>query len=104
MKYRKKAIEVEAFQMTKERRWDNEDWPYWLHVAWQKSTGEPGALYCVDEHGLVGPGERLAITTLEGTHAVTFGDYIIQGNQGEIYPCKPDIFEATYDPVEETET
>jgi len=37
--------------------------------------------------------------TLEGGHIVCPGDFIITGVQGEIYPCKPDIFEATYEPV-----
>lgn len=43
-----------------------------------------------------------AILTLENTkvqHEVTVGDWIITGVKGEHYPCKPDIFEATYDPV-----
>ena len=39
------------------------------------------------------------IKTLEGGHIVCPGDWIIQGIKGEVYPCKPDIFEATYDPV-----
>jgi hypothetical protein len=39
------------------------------------------------------------IDTLEGGHIVTPGDWIITGVQGEHYPCKPDIFEATYEPV-----
>lgn len=38
------------------------------------------------------------IDTLEGGHIVCPGDYIIKGIQGEFYPCKPDIFAATYDP------
>ena len=41
------------------------------------------------------------IPTLEGVHEARIGDFIIQGVQGELYPCKPDIFEATYEPVEE---
>ena len=40
------------------------------------------------------------IDTAEGGHIVCPGDYIITGVQGERYPCKPDIFEATYEPVE----
>lgn len=39
------------------------------------------------------------IDTLEGGHAVCPGDWIIRGVQGEFYPCKPDIFEATYERV-----
>jgi hypothetical protein len=41
------------------------------------------------------------IGTLEGGHEVTSGDWIITGVKGEHYPCKPDIFEATYEPVDE---
>ncbi len=41
------------------------------------------------------------IDTLEGGHIVCPGDWIITGVQGEHYPCKPDIFEATYEKVEE---
>lgn len=40
------------------------------------------------------------IQTLEGGHIVTPGDWIIQGVAGEFYPCKPDIFEATYEAVD----
>lgn len=40
------------------------------------------------------------INTLEGDHIVTPGDWIITGVKGEHYPCKPDIFEMTYEPVE----
>lgn len=41
------------------------------------------------------------IDTLEGGHIVCPGDYIIKGVQGEFYPCKPDIFYQTYEPVED---
>ncbi|MEV2312373.1 hypothetical protein ABNE62_22875 [Paenibacillus larvae] len=41
--------------------------------------------------------------TLEGHHIVCPGDYIIRGVKGEYYPCKPDIFAETYEPVESTE-
>lgn len=41
------------------------------------------------------------INTLEGPHIIIPGDYIIKGIKGEKYPCKPDIFEQTYDLVEE---
>lgn len=43
----------------------------------------------------------IAIDTLEGTMRVDYGDYIIKGIQGEFYPCKPDIFLATYEEVME---
>ena len=41
-----------------------------------------------------------AIKTLGGWHEVVFGDWIIRGIKGEFYPCKPDIFEATYEKVD----
>ncbi len=43
---------------------------------------------------------RLIISTLEGLHWADYGDWIIRGVSGEFYPCKPDIFAATYEPVE----
>lgn len=42
---------------------------------------------------------RMVIATLEGGHWVNLGDWIIRGVQGEFYPCKPEIFEQTYEPV-----
>jgi hypothetical protein len=96
-KYRKKPVVIEAFQMTRERRRANVEWPQWLHEAWNKDPKEAGAVYCIGDDGLVGPGDRLVVTTLEGTHAITFGDWIIQGVKGELYPCKPDIFDMTYE-------
>jgi len=97
-KYRKKPIVVESFQMTKEHRWDNSEWPEWLNKAWNKELSE-GALWVgnfPDSEGTY----RLCIGTLEGVHVVDYGDWIIQGVKGELYPCKPDIFEQTYELVE----
>jgi hypothetical protein len=48
-----------------------------------------------------GKSDYMTIPTLEGDHTATTGDWIIKGVKGEFYPCKPDIFEATYDPVSE---
>lgn len=45
-------------------------------------------------------GEYMEIKTLEGTMRADKGDWIIKGVKGEFYPCKPDIFAATYDPVQ----
>jgi len=75
-KYRKKPVVIEAFQMTKERSWDNSEWPNWLNMAW-------------------------ICGTLEGVHRITFNDWIIQGVKGEIYPCKNEIFHLTYEKVDE---
>lgn len=95
-KFRKKPIEIEAFQMTKERRLDNSDWPAWLHEAWNEEPNSPNAVYPSDYPNSDGTDE-LEIFTLEGVHRVSFGDWIIKGVQGELYPCNPDIFAATYD-------
>ena len=45
------------------------------------------------------PDQHCVIKTLEGWMRVTAGDYIIKGVRGEFYPCKPDIFELTYEAV-----
>jgi hypothetical protein len=97
-KFRKKPVVIEAFQMTKERRWDNSEWPEWLNAAWQMEPGEVGAVWpkpdCLEDILLE---DILLISTLEGGLDVSWDDWIIQGVKGELYPCKPDIFEATYE-------
>ena len=98
MKFIKKPIIVEAFQMTLARRASNAEWPNWLHMAWQKERDEAGSLHPTVEGTSEG---TLSITTLEGEHLVSWGDWIIKGIAGEIYPCKPEIFHATYDPIPE---
>lgn len=100
MKFRKKPIVIEAIQMTMERRGDNSEWPNWLNQAWNKECPSEGAVWPEDYPDSKG-GDRLCISTLEGVYVVSWGDYIIQGIKGEIYACKPDIFEATYEKVEE---
>ncbi len=83
-RYRKKPVEVEAWQVG-----SNEPMPEWLLDAMANDI----ALERVD-------GSEWLIRTLEGDHRASNGDYIIQGVKGELYPCKPDIFEATYEVVE----
>jgi len=100
-KYRKKPVVIEAFQMTKKRRWNNFAWPDWMHDAWNRDPGE-NAIWPNPDAPLnpeYGSADELVCGTLEGVHIITFGDYIIRGIKGEIYPCKPDIFEATYEQV-----
>ena len=96
MKFRKKPIIIEAFQLTPERRASNYEWPNWLHRAWQLERETLGSLYPTIANTSDG---TLSLGTLEGQHLVSWGDWIIQGIQGELYPCKPDIFEATYEKV-----
>lgn len=93
-KFRKKPIVIEAFQMTEARRNDNSDWPNWLHKAWN-IEGQGSLFIDADDPDR----QRLCIGTLEGVHRVAWGDWIIQGVAGELYPCKPAIFEASYEPV-----
>ena len=95
-KYRKLPVVIEAFQMTKERRWDDSSWPEWLRLAWNKEPSE-GALWLNPYDFL---GEELVCGTLEGVVKISWDDYIVQGVNGEIYPCKPDIFKKTFELVE----
>ena len=93
-RFRKKLVVIEAFQMTQKRRTDNSEWPEWLNRAWNKDRGAPGAVYpLVKGDGMC----QLVIGTLEGEHLVSWGDFIIQSVQGELYPCKPQIFADTYE-------
>lgn len=98
-KYRKKPVVIEAFQMTRERRWDNSEWPAWLHQAWNAQPGE-GAVW-IDPDAPIAEGQQsaaeLVCGTLEGVHRIDWNDWIIQGIKGELYPCKPDIFEESYE-------
>jgi hypothetical protein len=101
VKYRKRPVVIEAFQLTAETRWDNHDWPEWLNQAWNKERDEEGAVWPASGSE---PSQKfkdsVCITTLEGIHRADPGDWIIQGVKGELYPCKPDIFETTYEGAE----
>lgn len=97
MKFRKRPVVVEAFQMTPAARLSNANWPEWLHEAWNADPDSTGALF-IDE--LDPKRLRLLIRTLEGVVRVDWGAWIIRGVAGELYPCKPDIFAATYEPEE----
>lgn len=89
MKCRKKQIVVDAVQLK-----DNFIWPDWLEAADEKGDiriiGTGGCWY-------------MQIKTLEGEMRAQKGDYVVQGIKGEIYPCKPDIFGASYEVLEEGE-
>ena len=96
-KFRKIPLVIEAFRFTKERRWDNRDWPNWLNMAWQRKKSEANSAWpFVADNG----DELIGITTPEGDHTVSYGDWIIQGIKGELYPCKPDIFRKSYEPCD----
>lgn len=92
MKYKKKPVIVEAFQLN-ERGLVEEDW-FWDAVSENKiKTYNFGKQYSAPA--------LCVIETLEGTMIAKAGDYIIRGIQGEIYPCKAKIFEQTYEEVKE---
>jgi hypothetical protein len=87
-KYKKKPVVIEAFRYGIDNR------PDWFNDKVTANeiitffgidlTNKDASLYC-------------EIKTLEGIMRGEYGDYIIQGVKGEIYPCKPDIFEMTYE-------
>lgn len=83
-KFRKKPVVIEAIQLTKE------------NVVEVLS-------FCNNAGNIVASNEDetgISILTLEGTMIANTGDYIIKGVKGEFYPCKPDIFEQTYEEVD----
>jgi len=88
--YRKKPVIVRAFQFAKECGVG--DFPFWIQ---ERDTVH---LYWNTVSLLVG---RVYIQTLEGSMEALPGDWIIEGVQGEIYPCKPDIFAATYEKMDQ---
>ena len=86
VRFHAKPVEVEARELTPETLRDIKRW-----------IGAPARIH-TDGVPLGAP-IKLAIDTLEGVMLADFGDFIIRGAQGEFYPCKPDIFDATYEPA-----
>ena len=85
-KYRKKPVVIEARQL----EFGNQDEIMrWCHSTRSHSTPPMRAV------------TGIIISTLEGDMIALYGDWIIRGVKGEFYPCKPDIFEATYEKVDE---
>ena len=88
-KFRKKPVVIEAMQFltcpskSMDCTLEFDKWMY-------ENQGKRACMY---------KGEKLVIRTLEGEMTADQGDWIIKGIRGELYPCKPDIFEATYEPV-----
>ena len=92
MKFRKKPVVIEAVKWTGENLREVIKFTG-LHPFANKWTWE--------EYAEVVRKDGLKIFTTEGPLMATIGDWIIKGVKGEFYPCKPDIFEATYDPAED---
>lgn len=86
MKYRKKPVVIEAIQFI-----DNADRIMEIH---EFLGGDTMRINYEDKYN-----PYIKIETLEGTMKASVGDYIIKGVNGEFYPCKPDIFEKTYERV-----
>lgn len=86
-RYRKKPVTVRAWEI------GSDSMPDWVAKAFNASV--------IEETNLLPGGEAvLEIETLEGTMIGNIGDYLIEGVEGELYPCKPGIFHATYEEVE----
>lgn len=83
MRYRKKPVVVNAYVLCPENM---------LHLTWWCGGSIKGV--ALPEKDRV-----IAIETLEGEMRAEVGDYIIQGVEGEFYPCKPNIFKKTYEEV-----
>lgn len=82
-KYRKKPIVVDVYEL-----YGEEHIPVWLEEALANGIASQ-----TEFNGML-------IKTLEGIMFANEGDYIIRGVHGELYPCKPDIFNETYELVE----
>jgi len=102
-KFRKKPVEIEAvrFHHTDQSivvfdggSFGPAGFPDWLREACDKPQDQEGAIFAASD------GYGAVIMTLEGAHYADPGDWIIRGVKGELYPCKPDIFAATYEAVE----
>ena len=92
MKYRKKPVVIEAF------RFYVDGMPDWFM---DKVSDDEIRIYNCDYNRYDIDEAYCKIKTLEGVMQGNGGDYIIKGVNGEIYPCNPDIFEKTYEKVDE---
>lgn len=96
-KYRKKPVVIDAIQLTDR----NVRQVYeWVHDCVAIKTDID--LHKWDDYVQLVIAKGMKIPTLEGKMVASINDYIIKGVQGEFYPCKPDIFEATYEVVNES--
>lgn len=90
-RYRKQPVVVRAFRLTDDNISSPTLWPSWFRNHERRPE-------CVEFDRSLGDGPEVVIHTLEGPHYGQVGDWIIEGVKGEVYPCKPEIFEATYRP------
>ena len=86
MKFRKKPVEIEAIQFTRLN---------WEEI--QQFTNNTAHTLTIERR--INGKCTCVIPTLEGEHIASENDYIIRGVKGEFYPCKPDVFELTYEKI-----
>jgi hypothetical protein len=106
LKFRQKPIVIEAMQWNPDALMWYElplsQWPNGVRKTSYREVSELlGTSGCSKEPPYWSWDRMAVVDTMEGKHAVSPGDWIITGVKGEKYPCKPDIFEATYEPVVE---
>lgn len=103
MKYRKKPVVIEAIQWNGNNLMEIECFRKGGNlIAFRKSIAESTReFWRWDEYERIVEEKGLRIQTLEGEMKADIGDYIIKGVNGEFYPCKPDIFEKTYEKLSE---
>jgi hypothetical protein len=97
-RFRKKPIEIDAMQ------WDGTADGATPIIDWILSSDGTASYVCSDvDRCAQNDGDAphyIEVYTLEGYMRADLGDWVIKGVQGEFYPCKPSIFEATYEPVD----
>lgn len=98
-KFRKKPVVIDAMQWTGANVQELTNFlaGFKVHVA--PPNGEAECRTCIARFDYTVSPATVIIPTLEGDHTASAGDWIIRGIKGEFYPCKPDIFEMTYEPV-----
>ncbi len=112
MRYTKKPVTIEAIRFVGLTDFGDPQFdtaptggvvPNWLMDAMAGPEGASGSMWAAPGQPFIGEGDppkELFVGTMEGQHIASKGDWIIRGIKGELYPCKPDIFDATYDPAQ----
>jgi hypothetical protein len=97
-RFKSKIVEIEAWEFTSIA--DLENAPEWLRSVVKHVTREPRPGEVVPFVSPIDVSDLMAIGTLEGRMIAGVGDWIIRGTEGELYPCKPSVFERKYEPID----
>lgn len=100
-RYRKRQVVIDAFRL------GHDEWPAWFNKAvelyataakngYTKVAGSARVFYDERHPGLI---TSAAIYTISGVVVANHGEWIVRGVKGELYPCRADIFESTYEPA-----